>query len=99
MRSSLRWTSAAADYPWLPLPPPPTPTPPACPGDCRRKKDHGRAEALLLAAWGLGVRMEPLAAGDDDDDDGAEGVAGGSEEDEDEDDPLTQLLAEEEALS
>ena len=23
---------------------------------CRRKKDHGRAEALLLAAWGVGVR-------------------------------------------
>ena len=23
---------------------------------CRRKKDHGRAEALLLAAWGIGVR-------------------------------------------
>ncbi|GAB4819483.1 hypothetical protein N2152v2_006529 [Parachlorella kessleri] len=23
----------------------------------RRKKDHGRAEALLIAAWGLGVRM------------------------------------------
>ena len=24
---------------------------------CRRKKDHGRAEALLLAAWGLGLRL------------------------------------------
>jgi hypothetical protein len=23
---------------------------------CRRKKDHGRAEALLIAAWALGVR-------------------------------------------
>ena len=22
----------------------------------RRKKDHGRAEALLIAAWGLGFR-------------------------------------------
>lgn len=26
----------------------------------RRKKDHGRAEALLIAAWGLGVRMQFL---------------------------------------
>lgn len=25
--------------------------------DLRRKKDHGRAEALLLAAWGHGVRF------------------------------------------
>ena len=25
-------------------------------GNCRRKKDHGRAEALLIAAWALGVR-------------------------------------------
>ena len=23
---------------------------------CRRKKDHGRAEALLIAAWGFGFR-------------------------------------------
>ena len=46
----------------------------------RRKKDHGRAEALLLAAWGIGVRRtladvttanaEPLAALDDLHDDG-----------------------------
>lgn len=28
----------------------------------RRKKDHGRAEALLVAAYGLGVRAAPLAA-------------------------------------
>ena len=27
-------------------------------GSCfRRKKDHGRAEALLLAAWGLGLHL------------------------------------------
>lgn len=25
----------------------------------RRKKDHGRAEALLIAAWALGVRAAP----------------------------------------
>lgn len=46
----------------------------------KRKKDHGRAEALLLAAWGIGVRRtiadvttanaEPLAALDDLHDDG-----------------------------
>lgn len=24
---------------------------------CRRKKDHGRAEALLIVAWALGVRF------------------------------------------
>lgn len=30
----------------------------------RRKKDHGRAEALLLAAYALGVRMQPLRGGD-----------------------------------
>ena len=24
---------------------------------CRRVKDHGRAEALLIAAWGIGVRI------------------------------------------
>ena len=23
----------------------------------RRKKDHGRAEAMLIAAWGLGMRI------------------------------------------
>lgn len=23
----------------------------------RRKKDHGRAEAMLIAAWGLGMRV------------------------------------------
>ena len=26
---------------------------------CRRKKDHGRAEAMLIAAWALGLRIEP----------------------------------------
>lgn len=46
---------------------------------CRRKKDHGRAEALLLAAWGIGFRRtvndvaaanaEALADLDDSDDD------------------------------
>lgn len=45
----------------------------------RRKKDHGRAEALLLAAWGIGFRRtiddvaaanaEALADLDDSDDD------------------------------
>ena len=25
---------------------------------CRRKKDHGRAEAMLIAAWALGLRIE-----------------------------------------
>lgn len=29
----------------------------------RRKKDHGRAEALLMAAWALGVRMQPINGG------------------------------------
>ena len=29
---------------------------------CRRKKDHGRAEALLIAAWALGVRAAPPPA-------------------------------------
>ena len=28
----------------------------------KRKKDHGRAEALLLAAWALGIRAAPSAA-------------------------------------
>ena len=28
---------------------------------CRRKKDHGRAEAMLIAAWGVGLRLNPLA--------------------------------------
>lgn len=28
----------------------------------KRKKDHGRAEALLLAAWGIGVRRSPPAS-------------------------------------
>lgn len=27
---------------------------------CRRKKDHGRAEALLMAIYGLGIRMHPI---------------------------------------
>jgi hypothetical protein len=31
---------------------------------CRRKKDHGRAEALLMAAWGLGIRMHPVVPSD-----------------------------------
>lgn len=26
----------------------------------RRKKDHGRAEAILVAAWGMGIRMPAL---------------------------------------
>ena len=25
---------------------------------CRRKKDHGRAEALLLLAWAMGIRVQ-----------------------------------------
>lgn len=25
----------------------------------RRKKDHGRAEAMLIAAWALGLRVLP----------------------------------------
>ncbi len=29
---------------------------------CRRKKDHGRAEALLLAAWGIGFRRSTVDA-------------------------------------
>lgn len=36
---------------------------PSLPCARRRKKDHGRAEALLLAAWGLGVRMQPIGGG------------------------------------
>ena len=35
------------------------------PGECsarRRKKDHGRAEALLIAAWSANMRQQPLAA-------------------------------------
>ena len=28
---------------------------------CRRKKDHGRAEAMLIAAWGVGLRLNTLA--------------------------------------
>ena len=28
----------------------------------RRKKDHGRAEAMLLAAWGLGTRADVIAS-------------------------------------
>ena len=31
-------------------------------GELRRKKDHGRAEALLIAAWGLGYRVREGAA-------------------------------------
>jgi hypothetical protein len=31
----------------------------------RRKKDHGRAEAMLIAAWALGVRTAPEAADED----------------------------------
>ncbi|KAL4419505.1 hypothetical protein ABPG77_002291 [Micractinium sp. CCAP 211/92] len=38
----------------------------------KRKKDHGRAEALLLAAWGLGVRMRPIVG---------DGASASSEED------------------
>jgi hypothetical protein len=34
----------------------PTPRPETLP-TCRRKKDHGRAEALLLVAWALGIRV------------------------------------------
>lgn len=30
---------------------------------CRRKKDHGRAEALLLLAWALGVRAPSARPG------------------------------------
>ena len=39
---------------------------------CRRKKDHGRAEAMLIAAWALGVRITPDADAEE---------AAGSEED------------------
>ena len=28
---------------------------------CRRKKDHGRAEALLIAAWALGLRATNIS--------------------------------------
>ena len=28
---------------------------------CRRKKDHGRAEALLIVAWALGIRVPPAS--------------------------------------
>jgi hypothetical protein len=28
---------------------------------CRRKKDHGRAEALLLAAWASGIQLPATA--------------------------------------
>ena len=35
---------------------------------CRRKKDHGRAEALLLAAWGVGVRRTSTASASTEDD-------------------------------
>ena len=43
----------------------------------RRKKDHGRAEALLLAAYVLGVRMQPLGGA-------AAEAAAGAEDDEEE---------------
>ncbi len=53
----------------------------------RRKKDHGRAEALVLAAYALGVRMQPLggskadgAAADDDDEEPGQGSDSGEEE-------------------
>ncbi|KAL4451807.1 hypothetical protein ABPG75_007469 [Micractinium tetrahymenae] len=42
----------------------------------KRKKDHGRAEALLLAAWGLGVRMRPIGGNGGS---GAEDAAAGGE--------------------
>lgn len=56
---------------------------------CRRKKDHGRAEALLLAAWALGVRMQPIVVP----------VGGGSSssEGEEEEGDLEAALAAEEA--
>ena len=42
----------------------------------RRKKDHGRAEAILIAAWALGVRARalagPSASGSEEEEEGAE---------------------------
>ena len=35
---------------------------PTLEAELRRKKDHGRAEALLIAAWGLGYRVREDAA-------------------------------------
>lgn len=69
------------------------PTTRGCPMFRRRKKDHGRAEALVLAAYALGVRMQPLggdskagegAAQDEEDDDDARraGIEGEEEEEE-----------------
>lgn len=46
----------------------------------RRKKDHGRAEALLLAAYGLGVRMRPIGGGAGNGSHGDAAPALGSEE-------------------
>lgn len=34
------------------------PSPAPC---CRRKKDHGRAEALVLAAWASGIELPEAA--------------------------------------
>jgi hypothetical protein len=62
---------------------------PAAAPQLKRKKDHGRAEALLLAAYALGVRMQPLGGGSkaeasvDDDDDEEPSVGSSFEEDED----------------
>ena len=32
---------------------------------CRRKKDHGRAEALLLLAWAVGIRAKSVVSDTD----------------------------------
>lgn len=42
-------------------------TPLACLHSCRRKKDHGRAEALLIAAWSLGCRAQAVAVAESED--------------------------------
>lgn len=61
-------TKVSPRLPWLP------------PRMCRRKKDHGRAEALLMAAWAMGVRMQPIETSDSA---AAAGEAESAEEDSD----------------
>ena len=48
--SILTWREVLCPADWLHL---------MCTCFCRRKKDHGRAEAMLIAAWALGLRIEP----------------------------------------
>lgn len=34
---------------------------PSLSSSLKRKKDHGRAEALLIAAYGMGIKVQPKA--------------------------------------